>query len=88
VHLALRVLDHEVSVEDRSEPWTRSAIAATTVAPKLIDGTKCPSMTSTWITRGPAASTSSTCDPNRAKSADRIYGATRCSRMCEPGFTY
>src|SRR5579875_567789 len=35
--------------------WTRSAIAATATAPKVIGGTKCPSITSTWITRAPAA---------------------------------
>ena len=32
-----------------------------------------------WITRAPAASTSDTCEPSRAKSADRIDGATRSS---------
>jgi hypothetical protein len=45
----------------------------------VIGGTKCPSITSTWITRAPAAITSSTCDPRLAKSADKIDGATRDS---------
>ena len=47
----------------------------------MIGGTKCPSITSTWITRAPAARTSSTCAPSREKSADRIDGATRSSRI-------
>ena len=34
-------------------------------------------MTSTWMTLAPASSTSSTCSPRRAKSAERIEGATR-----------
>src|SRR5258707_8287415 len=41
-------------------------------------------MTSTWITRAPASSTSPTCSPRRAKSADRIDGATRTSRRRSP----
>src|SRR5437899_2216427 len=41
-------------------------------------------MTSTWITRAPAASTSLTCSPRREKSADRIEGATRTSRRRSP----
>ena len=60
--------------------WTRSASAATISAPNVIGGTKWPSITSTWMTRAPAASTSSTCSPRRAKSADRIEGAIRRSR--------
>jgi hypothetical protein len=56
---------------------TWSASAPTISDPNVIGGTKWPSITSTWITRAPAASTSSTCDPSRAKSAERIDGATR-----------
>src|SRR5581483_7839143 len=59
---------------------TCSAIASTIRAPKVIGGTKWPSITSTWITRAPAAITSATCSPRRAKSADRIDGAIRDSR--------
>ncbi len=58
---------------------TRSAIDAATSGPIVIGGTKCPSITSTWITRAPAAITSSTCAPSWAKSAERIEGATRRS---------
>src|SRR5262245_19976509 len=45
-------------------------------------GTKCPSMTSTWMRSAPARSASATCSPRRAKSAARIEGAsrTRCFR--------
>ena len=60
------------------------AAKPTTIGPSVIDGTKCPSMTSTWMTRAPAASTSSTCAPSRAKSAERIDGATRTSRRRSP----
>src|SRR5438270_10721571 len=63
---------------------TRSATAPTISAPKVIGGTKWPSITSTWITRAPAASTSSTCEPSREKSAERIDGATR--RSSRSGF--
>src|SRR6478672_6518634 len=59
---------------------TWSASALTISAPNVIGGTKCPSMTSTWITLAPAPSTSATCSPSRAKSADRIDGATWRSR--------
>src|SRR5205085_10750990 len=63
---------------------TLSASALTTIAPNVIGGTKWPSITSTWITRAPAASTSSTCEPSREKSAERIDGATR--RSSKSGF--
>ena len=46
-----------------------------TSGPIVIGGTKWPSMTSTWMTRAPASSTSPTCSPRRAKSAARIEGA-------------
>ena len=49
----------------------------TTSGPTVIGGTKCPSITSTWITRAPASSTSPTCSRSRPKSAERIDGATR-----------
>ena len=57
--------------------WTRSAIAAAISGPIVIGGTNRPSITSTWIRRAPAAITSSTCAPSRAKSAARIDGAIR-----------
>src|SRR4029079_5688316 len=53
-----------------------SARSATILGPKVITGTKWPSMTSMWITRAPASSTSATCSRIRPKSADRIEGAT------------
>src|SRR5680860_231003 len=58
---------------------TRSAIDAATSGPIVIGGTKCPSITSTWISRAPAAITSSTWEPSFEKSAERIDGATRGS---------
>ena len=57
--------------------WTRSAIEPATSGPIVIGGTKWPSMTSTWMIRAPAAITSSTCEPSREKSDERIEGATR-----------
>ncbi len=59
--------------------WTRSAIEAATSGPIVIGGTKWPSITSKWITRAPAAITSSSWEPSREKSAERIDGATRRS---------
>jgi hypothetical protein len=38
-------------------------------------GTKCPSITSTWITSAPAFSTALTSSARRLKSADKIEGA-------------
>ena len=58
-------------------PATCSRSAETTSGPIVIGGTKWPSITSTWITRAPAASTSPTCSRSRPKSAERIEGATR-----------
>ena len=44
-------LDHQVHVEHRRRgPCTRSRIASTISGPIVIGGTKCPSITSTWIT--------------------------------------
>ena len=57
-----------------SDKASRSAL--TTIGPNVIGGTKCPSMTSQWMTRAPASMTSSTWAASRAKSADRIDGAT------------
>src|SRR4051794_4532801 len=59
--------------------WTCSAIAPTASGPIVIGGTKWPSITSTWMTPAPAASTSPTSSPSRAKSAARIDGATPAS---------
>ena len=56
--------------------WTWSAIAETISGPIVIGGTKCPSITSTWMTRAPASITSA--DLRRRaceKSAERIEGA-------------
>src|SRR6266403_342779 len=49
----------------------------TTAGPIERLGTKCPSMTSTWMRSAPARSASVTCSPRRAKSAARIEGASR-----------
>src|SRR4051794_8468998 len=53
-----------------------SAIASPASGPIVIGGTKCPSMTSTWMTPAPASSTSATCSPRRAKAAAGVEGAT------------
>src|SRR5262252_9614212 len=45
-------------------------------APIEMLGTKCPSITSTWMRSAPARSASATCSPKRAKSAARIEGAS------------
>src|SRR4051812_40772774 len=58
-----------------SKPWSTSALS--TCGPIDSGGTKWPSMTSTWITRAPACTTSATCAPSRAKSAARMLGAIR-----------
>ena len=49
--------------------------ASTITGPKVMLGTKWPSMTSTWIQSAPAASTARISSPRRAKSAARIEGA-------------
>ena len=51
-------------------------MSATIFGPKVITGTKWPSITSMWITRAPASITSRTCSRMRPKSAERIDGAT------------
>src|SRR5215472_8375959 len=45
-------------------------------------GTKCPSITSTWIRSAPDRSASATCSPRRAKSAARIDGASLMMWFC------
>src|SRR2546423_139389 len=67
--------------------WTCSRRAPTASGPIVIGGTKWPSITSTWITRAPASITARTWSPSRAKSADRIDGATRRSRSSSPALT-
>src|SRR3954447_25977104 len=57
-------------------PCTCPASACTISGPMVMGGTKCPSITSTWMTRAPASMTSATWAPSREKSADRIDGAT------------
>ena len=64
--------DHQVDVE-RLFGVPRSDF--TTSGPKVMLGTKWPSMTSTWIQSAPAASTARTSSPSLAKSAARIDGA-------------
>src|ERR1700675_4142093 len=48
----------------------------TTGGPMVRLGTKCPSIISTWITLAPPSLAARTCSPRRAKSADRIEGAS------------
>ena len=55
-------------------------IAWTTAGPIVILGTKCPSITSTWIQSAPAASTARISSPSLAKSADKIEGASTSGR--------
>ena len=49
---------------------------ATTGGPMVMLGTKCPSITSTWIRLAPPSSTQRISSARRAKSADRIEGAS------------
>src|SRR6185437_5507804 len=56
-------------------------MACTTAGPTEILGTKCPSITSTWIESAPAASMARISSPNLAKSAERIDGAMVSGRM-------
>ncbi len=56
-------------------------IADTISGPIEMLGTKCPSITSTWIYVGPAASMARISSPSRVKSADRIDGAIRIRRV-------
>src|SRR5271165_4764149 len=49
--------------------------AATTGGPKVMLGTKCPSMTSRWIQSAPAAAIARTSSPSLEKSDDKIEGA-------------
>src|SRR2546425_8771361 len=53
----------------------------TITAPIERFGTKCPSITSTWIRSAPLCSASATCWPKRAKSAARIDGASLTVRL-------
>ena len=46
----------------------------TTGGPRVMLGTKCPSITSTWMTVPPPRSAAATCSARWAKSADRIDG--------------
>ena len=50
-------------------------IAAITGGPKVMLGTKCPSITSMWIQSAPASSIVRTSSPSLAKSAERMDGA-------------
>src|SRR5208282_2527898 len=49
--------------------------AATTGGPKVMLGTKCPSITSRWIQSAPAAAIARTSSPSLEKSDDKIEGA-------------
>ena len=52
--------------------------ASITTGPMVRLGTKCPSITSTWIQSAPAFSTARISSASRPKSAERIDGAIRC----------
>ena len=64
--LALRTLDHQMAVENAARAWTCSRMDSTITGPIVIGGTKCPSITSTWMARAPASITMSSCSPSRA----------------------
>jgi hypothetical protein len=59
--------------------------ALTTSGPIVRFGTKCPSITSTWIQSAPAASIARTSSPSLAKSAERIEGAISSGRIAFSG---
>ena len=63
---------------------TTSAMAETTPVPKVITGTKCPSITSTWNVRAPASSSSWTLARKAPKSAARMEGQT-CTSVSQAG---
>src|SRR5271165_2924047 len=48
----------------------------TTGGPIVRLGTKCPSIMSTWMTLAPPSPAAHTCSPSRAKSAERMDGAS------------
>src|SRR4029453_17175645 len=52
-----------------------SRTARVTSGPMVMEGTKCPSITSTWIQSAPAAVTAATSSEMRPKSAERMEGA-------------
>src|SRR5258708_26468317 len=60
----------------------------TTGGPIVRLGTKCPSMMSTWMILPPPSPAARTCSPSRAKSAERIDGASsiKCE-LSEPDFS-
>ena len=59
-------------------------MAATTAGPMVRFGTNRPSMTSTWMESAPAAVVSRTTSPKRAKSAERIDGASFAALTVPP----
>ena len=75
--------DHQMHVEGLGAECGRSAF--TTPGPIEIFGTKCPSITSTWIQSAPAASMARTSSPSLAKSADRIEGEMMSGRGMSAG---
>src|SRR3954468_3583663 len=66
--------------------WIWPAIASSTSGPIVIGGTKWPSITSMWMTRAPASMTLAIWSASRAKSAERIEGAT-CGRANSSSLT-
>ncbi|MNL59059.1 hypothetical protein D3C87_1827520 [compost metagenome] len=53
--------------------------------PKVMFGTKCPSITSQWIQSAPASSIARTSSPSFEKSAERMEGAIRMGRVMAGG---
>ena len=66
----------------------RLRIALMTGGPKVMFGTKCPSITSRWIQSAPARTTASTSSPSREKSLDSIDGAISVVLMAGPSCGY
>ena len=64
-----RVVDHQVAVEHPAGGVDQRRDRAEHDRPIVTGGTKCPSPTSKWKMRHPAASSASICSPSRVKSA-------------------
>ena len=58
-----------------------------TDGPKVMLGTKCPSITSRWIQSAPAASTASISSPSRLKSEARTDAAILSGRDMSRAYT-
>src|SRR5205823_6528640 len=61
--------------------WTIGEIDCSTIGPIVTGSTKCPSPTSKWKMRQPAARSVSICSPRREKSAPYSDGSTSAPRI-------